>query len=157
MSAPKRMLAITVQQPWAWAIIHGGKNVENRTRPGTWRRAVGQRIAVHAGQRWSERGGRIVPGIAGMWQQGWFDHVDRVPPGVIVGTVLVLDSHMEEGGCCAPWGEASYVEHGGGRRVDIVHLELAEPTAVEPIECRGALGLWTVPEHIEAELAVPHA
>lgn len=26
------MKALTVQQPWAWAIIHGGKTVENRTQ-----------------------------------------------------------------------------------------------------------------------------
>jgi len=26
------MKAISVRQPWAWAIIHAGKNVENRTR-----------------------------------------------------------------------------------------------------------------------------
>ena len=25
------MKALTVQQPWAWAIVHGGKDVENRT------------------------------------------------------------------------------------------------------------------------------
>jgi hypothetical protein len=23
---------LTVQQPWAWAIVHGGKDVENRTQ-----------------------------------------------------------------------------------------------------------------------------
>lgn len=26
------MRILTVRQPWAWAIIHGGKDVENRTR-----------------------------------------------------------------------------------------------------------------------------
>ena len=26
------MRVLTVRQPWAWAIIHGGKDVENRVR-----------------------------------------------------------------------------------------------------------------------------
>ena len=26
------MRILTVRQPWAWAIIHGGKDVENRVR-----------------------------------------------------------------------------------------------------------------------------
>ena len=26
------MKALTVRQPWAWAIIHAGKDIENRTR-----------------------------------------------------------------------------------------------------------------------------
>lgn len=34
------MRAITVQQPWAGAILQGGKDVENRTRIGTLRLRV---------------------------------------------------------------------------------------------------------------------
>lgn len=48
------MRAITVQQPWAWAIFNG-KGVENRTRniAGKYRGP----LAIHAGARWSDRGG----------------------------------------------------------------------------------------------------
>ena len=39
------MRALTVRQPWAWAIVHGGKDVENRTRSlGPYRGPV----AIHA-------------------------------------------------------------------------------------------------------------
>lgn len=31
------MRALTVQQPWAWAIVHGGKDVENRTQAWSYR------------------------------------------------------------------------------------------------------------------------
>ena len=45
-------MALSVRQPWAWALIHGGKDVENRTemavRNGGMRAQVGKRIAVHA-------------------------------------------------------------------------------------------------------------
>lgn len=49
------MKAITIRQPYAWAICHAGKRVENRAwhnAPGliaVARRLVGQRIAIHAG------------------------------------------------------------------------------------------------------------
>lgn len=44
--------AITVQQPWAWAIATGHKPIENR---GDNRWPLGT-YAVHAGRRWSRRG-----------------------------------------------------------------------------------------------------
>lgn len=45
-------VALSVRQPWAWAIIHGGKDIENRTdgsvRAGRMRAMIGERIAIHA-------------------------------------------------------------------------------------------------------------
>lgn len=41
--------AISVRQPWAWAIIHGGKDVENRTKaPEGTSDLIGRRICIHA-------------------------------------------------------------------------------------------------------------
>lgn len=48
------MKALTIRQPWAWAICHAGKRIENRawlTSPSLLavaRRLVGQRFAIHA-------------------------------------------------------------------------------------------------------------
>lgn len=39
---------ISIRQPWAWAILHGGKRIENRVSPDPWRSRVGQRIYIHA-------------------------------------------------------------------------------------------------------------
>ena len=42
--------AISIRQPWAWAILYAGKDVENRT----WQlpeRFWGQDILLHAGQQ----------------------------------------------------------------------------------------------------------
>lgn len=44
-------IALSVRQPWAWALIYGGKDVENRTEPAVrhgMRAQVGKRIAIHA-------------------------------------------------------------------------------------------------------------
>lgn len=41
---------LTLWQPWAWAIAHGGKRIENRPwRP--WPEVLGKLIAIHAAAR----------------------------------------------------------------------------------------------------------
>lgn len=42
MSIP--LFALAIRQPWAWLIIHGGKDVENRT----WRTGFRGRFLIHA-------------------------------------------------------------------------------------------------------------
>ena len=41
------MKVLSVRQPWAWAIIHGGKDVENRN----WDTKFRGRLAIHAGKQ----------------------------------------------------------------------------------------------------------
>lgn len=42
-------LALSVRQPWAWAIIHAGKDIENRTWQAISRGAMNAgRVAIHA-------------------------------------------------------------------------------------------------------------
>jgi hypothetical protein len=42
--------AIAVRQPFAWAIIHGGKDVENRNQRAAFqfKPAIGERVLIHA-------------------------------------------------------------------------------------------------------------
>jgi hypothetical protein len=160
--------ALTVQQPWAWAIVHGGKDVENRTQMWSYRGP----LAIHAGARWSQRGADFdtLQRAYAVWLgfdqwSGLFgghtampidpknDDRDRVliDFGAIIGVVDLVDAHPDAD-CCHPWGEQSYVEHGGTKRVDIVHLVLDNPRAVDPIPCPGRLGLWNLPPDIEEAL-----
>lgn len=49
------MRALSVTQPWTWAILHADKRVENRT----WKppaAIIGQRIALHAGKGYDRLG-----------------------------------------------------------------------------------------------------
>jgi hypothetical protein len=49
--------------------------------------------------------------------------------------------------------ESAYVEHGGRERRRITHLVLENPRSlVEPIPCKGALGLWTPPADVVSAL-----
>lgn len=163
------MKALTVQQPWAWAIVHGRKRVENRTTLWKYRGP----LAIHAGTRWSDRGARsslIWSDLLDLY--GWpagpdagrrdsrpgFDVLR--PLGAIIGTVDLVDvhraanEHVGDDGlrvdfCCDdPYAESQYVEASGKTRRQIVHLVLgnAQPLP-EPIPCVGALGLWTPDQH----------
>lgn len=164
------MKALTVQQPWAWAIFHG-KPVENRTQ--LWKHRGP--LAIHAGARWSDRGAHsplvaracirqwptppadVDAVAAGIARQGlaptlYSDTLART--GAIIGMVDLVDCHPAEPGCCdSPWAETQYVEHGGRTRRQITHLVLADPVEfAHPVPCRGALGLWTVPDDVEHEV-----
>lgn len=161
------MKALTVQQPWAWAIVHGGKDVENRTQAWRYRGP----LAIHAGARVSERGLRTVPSIVAA-ERGTSptlvaDQVrSSIELGAIIGVVDLVDVHAAAGEriegplrtpqCCESWwAELSYAEHGGKTRRDIVHLVLENPQPLdEPIPCRGALGLWTPPIEVLEQLGV---
>lgn len=161
------MRALTVRQPYAWAIFHG-KDVENRTQAWSYRGP----LAIHAGARWSDRGGRdlrVAKACASSWPippcGDMLDSTARsiarhgLEPslypssialaGAIIGVVDLVDVHSadwcwEPEGLCSPWAEASYDEHDGGVRHDVVHLVLANPRPLAtPIPAKGRLGLWT--------------
>jgi hypothetical protein len=157
--------ALTVQQPWAWAIAHAGKTVENRATYFSHRGP----LAVHAGAAWSFRGMRDqrvrdVWNAAGKPTTREENHPDRqwelgrwtfnlpsrkaVPFGALIAVAELVDVHPD-GDCCRPWGESSYTEGGGRVRTGIHHLVLEDIRALpEPVPCRGQLGMWTVPEDL---------
>lgn len=145
---------LTVRQPWAWAIILGGKNVENRVRniAGDYRGPVLIHVAkaMPTPDEWNAAGDRIAS-ITGTGPL-------IVPPrqlGAIIGVVDLVDVHSASviGGCgrmqndcdehpngcrhhCSPWAMGPAPE--GWYQ----HLVFENPRALEhPIRYRGALGL----------------
>lgn len=166
MSEEVRVL--TVRQPWAWAIIHGGKDVENRTRnlAGDYRGP----IAIHAGLQ-HDGGAHVWFPVLEDAMNTWFgadhelwDASELHWPwfqgkGAIIGVVDLVDVHA--GGTwsddlcvgldgswtssrCSPWAEK-----------DAYHLVLSNPRPlVEPIPYQGGLGLRRLPgDVVEAILA----
>ena len=139
------MRAITVRQPWAWAIIHGGKDVENRSRniAGSYRGPV----AIHAGLT-EDRAAWGDVDLASAWLSAG-DDVTHTERGAIIGVVDLVDVHPDctelvEGfghtPTCSPWAMA-----------DHLHLLLANPRPLaKPIPYKGALGLWTLPDAVLA-------
>lgn len=143
------MRALTVRQPWAWAIIHGGKLIENRTA----RVSYTGPIAIHAAASRSARG-IADPRIGAAAHRLGLDSHDlhRQPAGGIIGTAQLIGCHPDVG-CCRPWGESSYQEAGGRTRTALWHWALDQPEALaQPVPCLGRLGLWIVEPWIAAEV-----
>lgn len=141
-----------MRQPWAWAIIHGGKDVENRTQAWTYRGP----LAIHAGAQISERGKEAVPRIVNEQRggDGFGLYLGANHFSALIGTVDLVDVHVAHDGCCeSPWAEREYREAGGRLRKEIAHLVLENPRPLpEPIPARGMLGLWTPPPIVLEQL-----
>lgn len=139
------MKALTLWQPWAWAMACGLKRIENRIwePPAS---MLGQRFALHAGRKWHE------PSNTALWEL--LDYDDPHPPrqdeavhGAIVATTrlvaVVTNADAAArigGGDQRRWFFGPY----GWVVEDTRELD-------EPIYCRGLQRLWPIP----AELEVP--
>ena len=127
-------LALSVRQPWAWAIIHGGKDVENRgwkrSNPGLDFRGP---VCIHASSGMTRAEYDEAAGFM-EYEVSW--RVDSLPPapsacdlvrGALIGTVDVVDVVRRSE---SPWF------------VGPVGLVLANPRPIEPTPCRGQLGFF---------------
>ena len=116
------MRAISIQQPWAWAIVYAGKDVENRT----WNSHYRGSLAIHAPAK-SQRDH--------WWPRGvQRPDEDDLHLSAIIGTVDLIDVV-----------ERSRSKWFGGP----FGLVLANPRPLlRPISCKGGLGLWAVPENL---------
>lgn len=127
MNLPR--LAISVRQPWAWAIIYAGKGLENRAwKPRNPALQVRGRVAVHASLRMSKD--EYVSA---------YDFISHTPSpllcppagalvrGAIIGSVEVVDVIHESD---SPWWI--------GPRA----LVLRDPEPCMPIPCSGELGFF---------------
>lgn len=127
------MRILTVRQPWAHAIIHLGKDVENRSRniAGGYRGPVAIHAAKSALATFHHR-------HADLWP---FDR-SKHALGVIIGVVELVDVHSHSGIICTPWAF-----------LDEFHMMLANPRALSvPIPYKGALGLRTLPDEVAEQI-----
>jgi len=131
------MKALSLKQPWAWAVVHAGKNVENRT----WSTPFRGRFFIHASRtcepwyyeeavRWMVTRG-LVPFIPAL---------EQLERGGIVGeaTLASVLAPAPSGTPRAPWHMAD--QHG-------FVLEDVRPLPFRPL--RGCLGLFEVVPHLE--------
>jgi len=120
------MRALSIRQPWAWLVVNGYKDIENRT----WSTEFRGRVYVHAGQRMEPddypeqrehigRAGIVVPA--------------RLARGAIVGEVTITGclSDSDSPWFCGPYG-----------------FLLEDPVAYKhPVPYRGQLGFFAVDEN----------
>lgn len=153
------MRVLTVRHPWAWAIIHGGKDVENRVRNiAGWYRGP---VAIHVAGKYADPPG-MASDVLNDAMEAWCDaapeHTENDDPwfkdvGKIIGVVDLVDvhvarpaasgtlvdwaAHTKPGELCSPWAMWAHF-----------HLVLENPRALpDPIPFKGALGL----RHLDPE------
>ena len=119
------MKALSIRQPWAWLIVNGYKDIENRT----WSTDFRGRVYVHAGRK--IKSGDFPEQRDYIKQSGIF--LPEEPPlGAIVGEVTITDcvDTSSSPWFCGPYG-----------------FLLSAPVAYkDPIPYRGQLGFFQVEE-----------
>jgi hypothetical protein len=111
--------ALTIKQPWAWAIIYAGKDVENRSKPTRYRGP----LLIHAGLQDSLEG----------WE--WLDEMGvplpvEPPTGGIIGLVDLVDCVQGYDSC---WAMDGYY-----------HWVLANPRPWKFVPMLGKLSMFDV-------------
>lgn len=127
MTAPVRIL--TVRQPWAAAIAHADKRVENRT----WSTSYRGWLLIHAGKLADRSHGPLATHVT---------HGLQLDLGAVVALAKLTGCHPDDG-TCTPWSERGAFHH-----------VLDEVTALPlPIPWRGSQGLRTAPADLVERVA----
>ena len=151
------MKALSIRQPWAWAILHAGKDFENRD----WYTSFRGRFAIHAAKGMTKS--EYQSAISYITQAFVKDTLktpntyhlsasrtivasgelvlpdfEEIVRGAIVG---VADLAACISNSPSPWFEGKY----GFVLRNVIVLP-------EPIPCKGALGFWDVPAEIAAQI-----
>lgn len=136
------MKALSIRQPWMWAILAGGKDVENRSR-----NVVGGHrgpILLHVGKqladqdafaRVSELADDRMPNLGGPGNRP-----ELHSESAIVGVVNIAGVHQATScrGRCSPWADPTGW-----------HLRLHDPRPLRrPVPCPGRLGLFTPDQQV---------
>ncbi|RRW59514.1 ASCH domain-containing protein [Pseudomonas fulva] len=127
------MKALSIKQPWAWLIIHGGKDIENRT----WHTKFRGRFLVHASKGMTHaeycEALELVVRAAHIDVLRGFPMFGDLQRGGIVGSVELVDSldHSD-----SPWymGDKGFV--------------LRDPQVLPFITLKGRLGFFEVPAEV---------
>lgn len=116
--------AISIKQPWAYAILNLGKDVENRS----WRlpqKYVGKPVLIHAGSQ-PDKDAKLELGFR---ELAAFDSEDLATGGII--------GMLEFDGCCANY-TSEWAERG------FYHWDIRAAICLPFLACKGRLGFFEV-------------
>ena len=126
------MKAISLRQPWPYAIFHLGKDIENRRWPTDYRGP----LLIHASKTWDEAGYNFLTHRMDEFVPSKERHVF----GAIIGQVHLID--------CVDQSDSRWFFGDYG-------FELEDPEGFKtPIPYRGQLGLFDVPDRIITMLGI---
>lgn len=141
----KIMKAITIKQPWASLIVHGIKDIENRTWPCP-RKYIGQRVFIHAA---GSHGRKFSIDLTDAQTKAAFATIaietmfGNMPFGSIIGSVEIVDCSINHPSIWAEKGIYNWI--------------LANPILFnKPIEnVKGKLSFWDYPGINEVKIECP--
>lgn len=121
------MKAISIRQPWAWLIVNGYKDIENRDWPTHYR----GRVLIHAGLKVADD-----KHMANVLLKNQYKNIEipmELPAGGIIGSVEIVDCVDKSD---SPWffGKFGFV--------------LKNPQRCDFIPYKGKLGLFNVPDDL---------
>jgi hypothetical protein len=113
------MKTLSIRQPWAWAILQSGKDIENRN----WPTSVRGRILIHVGKTYDNIGHSWLEDAHGLVVPQWL----KKNLGGIVGSVEIIDCVK---GSQSKWffGKFGFV--------------LRDPITLPFMPLQGQLGFW---------------
>lgn len=120
------MKCLTVAQPWAWAIIHGPKRIENRT----WRCSHIGPLLIHAGKSREWIGSHDPEALPNCPEEDDFVY------GAIIGMVTMVGCEPITRQLGRAFAEGPWC------------WMLCDPVAFHPVPYRGAQGLFDVPQSV---------
>lgn len=154
LAASGAVLALTLRQPWAWAILHAAKTTENRS----WVLPQGP-LWLHAGSRarW-DPAGAAHPLVQAAWRHLHGDaplnrHTNLMPFKAVTALVRIGPSHSS-GDCAGAGGQVLFpgreILCDGWAASGQVHHQVAVTAPLPgPVECDGRQGLWPLPQDAE--------
>ncbi len=119
------MKALTIHQPWAWALIHSNRRVENRTRQTSYR----GKLLIHASKRVRRA------------SYPWAPPEEQLERGAIIGVVDLIDCVRVEDLPRDAWSVGPWC------------WIVRNPQPIDPpILCSGRQVLWTPSDDVVARV-----
>lgn len=120
------MIALSIRQPWAWLILHAGKDIENRD----WATKFRGRFLIHAGKGMTRDEYASACDFAAQCGVSNIPAADLLQRGGIVGSVELVDCVEQSD---SPWfmGEQGFV--------------LRDPKPLQFVPWKGQLSFFDVP------------
>jgi ASCH domain len=119
--ALKKCRALTVRQPWAWLIVNGYKDVENRS----WATRQRGDILIHAGMSKTDLNESVLKALRSRFS---IHFPNTFLHGGVIGVVEILDCKK---GTSSRWHQCG-----------LIGWVLAEPRRLPYRKCKGALSLY---------------
>ncbi|MCZ0984036.1 ASCH domain-containing protein [Streptomyces diastatochromogenes] len=118
--------ALTVRQPWAGAIAHADKRIENRS----WTTPHRGAVLIHSAAKPDQQANQYAPMTAIV--RGL-----QLDLGAVIAVARIVDCHPDDGACTG-WSMPGHF-----------HWQLDQVTALPlPVPATGALQLWKPPEKV---------